>query len=557
MKTDHVSKKKWKNYMPNTKIGWMSLVLLLALIITTILGSTTIAFAAEVDTTVEIQNTSDEQQDQLGDELTETDDSLDVQIAPNSTPLPEQQPQLENPLEEQPEQQSPVVNQDPNRVTEGTNIKTYNGYEVSVISSVGVTAIAREDTGRMDDHVIFTATLSGDLFQWDGWYIDGIKVSSDMVYEFNVSKNQLIVEAKAKPKKTNLMIFTYKTEGLFGIFSGILNLGHSPKEWNNIGTAELTAEQVAEIQACGLKAKKQDKVLSTDMIYNNAGFQQILSNAGINYANYEWRFVWQDDGIHLDGVQKNIGFDENVEPNPGSETEDTPGMSTIYAEAQFAIDGIYHEWTNYPHTVVEYNAWDGIDDALSAVYKGNNFTFFHVYTEMPAHLDEKGGAFTAGISVLFNDDWTTAFYPRFITVDDAGNINWNPQLNGLNPGLYHFYIVSTDAWATSTNINDLNDMDQIYGDAYIRITGTRDEIEYALDMSKIAKKFGMDKSEFKTVSVTYSRLGPQATISAGTSTGGVFGIVVTMFGLACFCGIVCTFKNLRQAAKAKKNEGIE
>ena len=152
---------------------------------------------------------------------------------------------------------------------------------------------------------------------------------------------------------------------------------------------------------------------------------------------------------------------------------------------------------------------------------------------MEAHLNEAGGEFTSGINVVFNDDPNTTFNPRFITVNKDGNINWNPKLNNLDNGLYHFYIASTDAWHTSTNINNLNEHDQIYGDAYIHITDTKDEIEWKLDLNKIAEKFKLSPNELKTIKVQYLRLGNQWTVIAGTPTGTVIGIILCLLVIIC------------------------
>jgi hypothetical protein len=206
-----------------------------------------------------------------------------------------------------------------------------------------------------------------------------------------------------------------------------------------------------------------------------------------------------------------------------------------------------------PHTVVEYNTWDEYEDGLSAIYSDGSNCYFHIYSPMPAHLNEGGGEFTSGISVLFNDNWGTGFYPRFVTVDDSGNINWNPTLSNLPNGTYHLYVVSSDAWATSSNINNLNDMDQIYGEAYFTIADGRDDMEWKLDLAKVAKKLNMDEEDMGTISVQYSRIGQQWAITAGTPTGIGIGMLIA-FAIAVPSVIVFNKKKNKNSETIKNTQ---
>ena len=79
---------------------------------------------------------------------------------------------------------------------------------------------------------------------------------------------------------------------------------------------------------------------------------------------------------------------------------------------------------------------------------------------MPEHLNEAGGEFTQAVTFKFNDSYNQVLYPRFVTVDEQGNINWNPKRDRLSDGTYEFYMFDTSAWGTSKNINEL--MMQIY-----------------------------------------------------------------------------------------------
>ena len=118
-----------------------------------------------------------------------------------------------------------------------------------------------------------------------------------------------------------------------------------------------------------------------------------------------------------------------------------------------------------------------------------------------------------------------AFYPRFVTVDANGNINWNPQLAGLPEGTYEYYIASTDAWHTSANINNLNEMDQMYGKMMMTVgKDGKDEMEFYLELPKIAKKLGVDETDLKEIAAQFGRIGQQWIYTAGTSTGPIVGV---------------------------------
>lgn len=196
-------------------------------------------------------------------------------------------------------------------------------------------------------------------------------------------------------------------------------------------------------------------------------------------------------------------------------------------------DGLYGEWSAYPHTRIEYataGTQEDVVDAEGALYSDGTTLFGHVVTNMPQHLEEAGGEFTSAVTILFNNDYDTAFYPRMVAVDGQGNIDWNPKLSGLEEGTYEFYITSTDAWHTSENLADLNSMDLMYGKIMITIGSTSDECEFYLDLPLIAEKFGCDASDFKTIAGQFGRIGQQWLTTAGASSGPWIGLFI--------CGVV-------------------
>lgn len=139
------------------------------------------------------------------------------------------------------------------------------------------------------------------------------------------------------------------------------------------------------------------------------------------------------------------------------------------------------------------------------------------------------------------------FYPRFVTVDANGTIDWNPKRAGLPEGTYEYHIVSLDAWGQSQNISDLNDMDQIYGKMIMTIgKDGKDEMEYYLELPMIAEKLGVDAANLKEIAAQYGRIGQEWIFTAGTSTGPLAGVAICIASV----GIVFWYR------KRKKNELI-
>ena len=135
----------------------------------------------------------------------------------------------------------------------------------------------------------------------------------------------------------------------------------------------------------------------------------------------------------------------------------------------------------------------------------------------------------------FNDSYNQVLYPRFVTVDEQGNINWNPKRNGLSDGKYECYMFDTSAWGTSKNINELNDADICYGKMIVTVGSNRDECEFYFDLDKVAQKLGCDVSDFKQISAQFGRLGQEWINTAGASSGAWLGLFICIAGT---CGVV-------------------
>ncbi|NBH12970.1 hypothetical protein D3Z36_01905 [Lachnospiraceae bacterium] len=257
------------------------------------------------------------------------------------------------------------------------------------------------------------------------------------------------------------------------------------------------------------------------------------------YVGSEWEIAIPKDQLPKYRESLSFGFYEgdviisgivNLQPDNGNNLENL--FNGIH------YDGSYDDWEDYGHSTIEYataGSQESQIDAKGALYFNGEKLFAHVVTNMPQHLQEAGGEFTAAVTIAFNQkqsdlqngayDSKMAFYPMFVTVDANGAINWGPQLSGLPEGTYEYYIASADAWRTSTNINNLNEMDQLYGKMMMTVgKDGKDEMELYLELPMIARKLGVDKTDLKEIAAQFGRIGRQWIYTAGASTGPVAGV---------------------------------
>ncbi len=212
-------------------------------------------------------------------------------------------------------------------------------------------------------------------------------------------------------------------------------------------------------------------------------------------------------------------------------------------------DGLYGDWDRYPHVRLGYTTagtHHNIADGYGAIYSDGNIVLGHVFTELPAHLNEKGGELTSAVSFKLND--SKYFYARMVTVDENGNINWNPRTNGLDNGTYEFYIFAGDEGHDITNMSQLNDYIRCYGKMMVTIGDSKDQCEYYIDFNELAKKYGWESSDFKQIEAQFGRIGQQWIGTAGASSGAWLGLFICICAV---CGVV-VYKN-RKGNKQVKN----
>ena len=280
--------------------------------------------------------------------------------------------------------------------------------------------------------------------------------------------------------------------------------------------------------------------LGNELVFqlDSRGYVNGVDGVDCRHVGEQWEIVIPADA--LPAYNKTISFGlyqsepfvfgvANIKDDGSSDDK------TIY---DIKYDGLYGDWEYYPHTRINY-ATPGTQhnkvDAMGALFSDGNVVLGHAYTMMPEHLNEAGGEFTYALSIKFNDDYNQIIAPRFVTVDEQGNIKWNPKTEDLSEGTYEFYMFDIGSWGTSENINNLNDADICYGKMTITVGSNRDECEFYIDLDKAAQKLGCDVSDFKQISAQFGRMGQQWINTAGASSGAWLGLFIC---IAATCGVV-------------------
>lgn len=186
-------------------------------------------------------------------------------------------------------------------------------------------------------------------------------------------------------------------------------------------------------------------------------------------------------------------------------------------------DGSYSDWDNYAHSTIEYSTQGGqTEDAEAALYASDGYLYGHVKSFL--HKNSDGRNEFLPFTIRANKNEKTSIQFRAVEVSKSGNINWSPKLTDLSEGNHEFTLVDIGSWTTYENISD--DGFISYGNIIITSGSKYDEMEYKVDMSKLAKKFDLDENEMKVLQAQYINIGDEWITYAGTSTGPIVGVTL-------------------------------
>lgn len=262
-----------------------------------------------------------------------------------------------------------------------------------------------------------------------------------------------------------------------------------------------------------------------------------IDNAKIAIDNYE--YLWNDpNGSHsveiaiptsrLPDYKDSIDFGFYlVEPflsnirnlNPVKEEPEEPSV--------FACDGTFGEWRGLPRTEIQYDG-SGIQhteldvDGYLQLYCVGSTLYGHVRTTHPDHLEERGSEFLAAVTIAFNGDREYKdlpekgnFYPKMVKTDGRTTVNEGT----LNPDGITTYLISDTRETTA-------EPGPFFGTMKVSVSDTVNEMEFEIDLEKVADYIGCDASDFKKIEAQFGRIGQEWAETAGTPTGPILGLAL-------------------------------
>lgn len=192
-------------------------------------------------------------------------------------------------------------------------------------------------------------------------------------------------------------------------------------------------------------------------------------------------------------------------------------------------DGIYSDWNYYPHHLIEYatNGTHDASDAEGALYTKDTTLYGHVRVL----IDKKGNNEFSPFCIRINESEKTTLNCRLVFADENGELNLDPSsIDNLEAGTYELYIRDYQSGSTVNNVN--NPECPVYGKAFITLRRTAsgafisDEMEYQIDLKKVAAHFNIDETDMKLIQAQYIEIGDEWISIGGTSTGALMGISI-------------------------------
>ena len=272
-----------------------------------------------------------------------------------------------------------------------------------------------------------------------------------------------------------------------------------------------------------------------------------MNNNMWNQAPHMWELAIP--AANLPEYSESINFGLYlVEPTLTGIT-DLQGDEGVKFGGHIVIDGMYDDWTGYPHTEIQYDR-AGIQhhnvDGEAALWSDGGILYGHVVTEHPDHVLEMGGEFMAAVTIAFNGDRNYKeyphdgnFYPRILALGADGSITTLNEGTVLPEGTYTFYIFDTrtdpeyqfgheDENGTWHSATAAELKENAFGTMKVTVSADKNEMEYDLDLRKVADYIGQDADDFKLIEAQYGRIGQQWVQTAGTPTGAALGVALAV-----------------------------
>lgn len=276
-------------------------------------------------------------------------------------------------------------------------------------------------------------------------------------------------------------------------------------------------------------------VITTDLGYNT-NFQLTRNNGlniqGVNGASivknknvYEISIPTSAIGANLNTISFGYYLGDvfvkdvaNINPS-GNEDKTFKGVT---------YDGMYGDWTYYPHTLIQYS--NGDSDCRGALYADGDNLFGHVHCSTSAMHTLNPQLFVffrIKVNDFNNNGQIIEFKPVEVNQSSGAITLFDWQFKNsiytTANGTYEYYLYENGAAEDHLNIND--PLNHTYGKIILTINDTSLDAEYIIDMDKLADRFGLESNDLQLIQAHYDRLGPQWISTAGTSSGPIVGII--------------------------------
>ena len=214
-------------------------------------------------------------------------------------------------------------------------------------------------------------------------------------------------------------------------------------------------------------------------------------------------------------------------------------------------DGLYGDWDYYPHELIQYST--DFSDNRGALYADGNTLYGHVFVAS-SQMHNLCTRLFKDIDIRVNgfDGTNKVLYLKLAQADAWGNLEVHddriqPAITNHVPGNYEYYLIREGSSEDHTNIND--PQCEIFGKIKISVTDTNAQMEFAIDMTKLASHFNLPVNDLQLIEAHYENLGNEWISYGGTSTGPIAGII------ACaVCALVGAFifdKSVKKKQKEK------
>ncbi|MCR5691584.1 MAG: Firmicu-CTERM sorting domain-containing protein [Eubacterium sp.] len=387
---------------------------------------------------------------------------------------------------------------------------------MSLVAAFAAVAVANQAQASSED-AITGITIDQDASEWKG--IEKVDVSGDLSTGYNGLVSTALLQ-------DDDYIYIYMEDK-----------GNGDATWSGLNSNG----QFSFVSDLGRTSLFQLKLQNGKALVNG------LDGAEASYQYREWSQGGRSTGIWeikiptsaLPELKSTYSFgyyqckDRFIENIVDTRTKEgdsqEAGTDTQTSDAEIVYDGLYGDWKNYPHSRIDYataGTNEGVVDGEAALYFGDTL-YCHCLTTMESQIANKGRGLLNNVTLRVNQDDSKSMMFRFVTVDEAGNINWNPSTSDLANGDYEYYMVDMTGWSSAKTVDELKSQgNDLFGRMKVTIKDSSEECEFKLNMEALSDKFNLDLTDMQTFEVNFGAIGNQYVQTAGASTGPWTGIAM-------------------------------